>query len=485
MSKKTISVNQLLSVALFVLSVIIYLVFFPMSNNGLLCNVQFVSITGILFYLFIFFSWKSIYFRILSPYFVFVTTLYLCLCGQSIMWAFGLNAGYRDLQTWSSLFDNYDICRGLLFTYCCLLFLHCVVILRVKNKKTINNSAKKEKISFKNEEIVYKIMLFMGIITCSIFIFPYLISSIKTYSIISSMGYSAQYDQGVYGLNSITNKLGEFFPVGVLTLFYALGQKTQYNKKNYIIKAFFAYSLVLIYLVCELLVSQRTGVVLFSIAFLFIVFRNKKISKKQIIIGIMLAIILMASMRMIDLIRSNKIMHFSDFTSMFIDYKSNPVIDFLGDIGWNLMTLMEFQKLMPDVRDFAYGLSYIASLTSIIPNINLWAVHPATLYGEISGWLRIYLGYNFGLGCTPIAESYYNFASFGFLVFYFWGKLLIYLNKKFEENTLLSNYLVVLFIGILLKSCVRSSFVAVFRPMLLYVLLPVLIIKIIFKKYKV
>ena len=47
------------------------------------------------------------------------------------------------------------------------------------------------------------------------------------------------------------------------------------------------------------------------------------------------------------------------------------------------------------------------------------------------------------------------------------------------------NYEVVLFLGILLKSCVRSSFYAVFRPMLLFVIFPMVILKLLSNKVKI
>ena len=147
------------------------------------------------------------------------------------------------------------------------------------------------------------------------------------------------------------------------------------------------------------------------------------------------------------------------------------------------MSLVEFQKILPEVHNYGYGVSYLISLTEIVPNINLWPIHPAYKYGNISQYLRDYLGYSFGLGCTPVAEAYYNFSYFGFLVFYVWGLVLINLNRKFEDKKdLISNYMVVLFIGILLKSCVRSSFYAVFRPYLLFVLFPVIILKLMSNK---
>ena len=484
--KKTINFWQFVSLLIFFASIVLYIAILNSDMNSFFDNIQLISIVGLVFLVFICVSWKNNYYRMISPYFIFTVTLYLCLCGQSVMWAFGLKAGYRDLQTWGKLFTSYDICKGLVFSYCCLTFLHLVVMMNVKNKKCLSNIEVEKNSKRKSipEKTIYIVLSRFGIVMSIVFLAPYLINFISTYKAISTFGYVSQYDNVSYGIGSAMSKISEFFPVGVLTLFFALGKKNDYNKNNYKLKLFFTIILVLCYLICELVVGQRTGIILFSLSFLFIYFKDKKITTKFMITGIVLFIILMSLMRLIDLARSNNIVNISDFLTYFISFEDNPIIDFLGDIGWNLMTLLEFQKLMPDVRNYAFGFSYLISLTSIIPNINFWTIHPAYMYGEISSWLRIYLGYHFGLGCTPIAETYYNFGSFGIIVFYLWGKFLVYLNKKYEEHALLSNYFVVLFIGLLLKSCVRSSFVSVFRPMIFYVLIPVLIVKIICSKYK-
>lgn len=185
---------------------------------------------------------------------------------------------------------------------------------------------------------------------------------------------------------------------------------------------------------------------------------------------------------MVDMIRSGSVADISDFFTYVADDDNNPVLDFLGDIGWNLMTTLEFQKVIPSAHGFGLGSSYLVSMTSIIPNLNFWTVHPAYQYGNISGWLQEYLRFSFGIGCTPVAESYYNFGVFGFLFFLIWGKFIASLNRKFDSpKSILDNYQVILFMGILLKASVRSSMFAVFRPYIFYVVLPVILIKTVYQ----
>lgn len=298
-------------------------------------------------------------------------------------------------------------------------------------------------------------------------------------------GYGAQYESISYGLDSIVAKIADFFPVGVVTLLFAWGKKNEFNKRNYELKFIFAYLMVAVHLFIQLLLSQRTGVILFAVAILFLYFSDKKIRKRWFFLGILGCIVLMAGMRLVDMIRSGSATNLIDFFSYAASKDNNPVLDFLGDIGWNLMTTLEFQKVIPSAHGYGYGSSYLVSMTSIIPNLNFWTVHPAYQYGNISGWLQEYLGFSFGIGCTPVAEAYYNFGSIGFLFFIIWGKFVSSLNRKFDSpKSILDKYQIILFMGILLKSSVRSSMFAVFRPYIFYVVLPAFIIKVVYQNTK-
>lgn len=457
-------------------------------------NVQYVSVLGLFLLIYIFVSWKRNYYRILSPYIVFIVLLYFTLCGQTIPWAIGWNAGFRDLTTvkYNSLtFDNSSICRALFFSYLCILMTHTVVLscldsatkrMKLGKKKTLTNS---ESTYYDLRDFkLYQVMIIVGILFSIVSIGPYLINARNQFVTIQLNGYGAQYSNVSYGMNSIIGKIGEFFPVGVVTLLYAWGHKNEYNKNNYWLKATVAYAMVILYLVMELMLSQRTGVMLFAIALLFIFFSDKEIPMHLIVIGGIGGLVLMAGMRMVDMIRNGYIQGLNDFITYSSIDSNNPVLDFLGDLGWNLMTTIEFQKVIPEVRPFGCGFTYLISLTSIIPNVNIWDIHPAALYGNISGWLQEYLNFSFGLGCTPVAEAYYNFGNFGWLVFGIWGKFIAYLTRKYEDkSSILNNYMVVLFMGIMLKSAVRSSFYALFRPYIFYVIIPVVMVKYLYKVF--
>ncbi len=478
--RKRISGNQLLSGVVFVIFLFLQVIEanFNLSTDNYLYNLRFMSFIGVILVIYIIVSWKKSYYRFISPYILFILLLFVCLCGQTPFWMLNIKAGFRDLTTWMNLLNSTELCKGLLFSYLCLSFLHSIVLLSIdpNTKKTTTKKKKKKDVYnvIESKEAHKKITIF-GLVICFAFLIPYLITFFNLRSMIKTVGYDIQYDILVTGTASFFAKIADFYPLGIITLIFVWGKKNEFNEKNFFIKRILLLVFSTLYIICELLLGQRTGVILFIFALLFVIYRNKNIPlKNMVIIGIG-GVLLMGGMRLVGIARSNNANLYSE--------NNNPIVDFVSDTGWNLMSLVEFQKILPSVRNYGYGSSYLISLTEIVPNINLWAVHPAYKYGNISQYLRDYLGYSFGLGCTPVAESYYNFSYFGFLVFYLWGLVLISLNRKFEENKdLINNYMVVLFIGILLKSCIRSSFYAVFRPYLLFVLFPVIVLKLISNK---
>lgn len=491
---KVISKHTFIAIYVTVCLSIFYIIGIITSGNGF--NIQFVSFIGFCLLLYIFISWKKVYYRILSPYIIIISTLFLTLCGQALVWTFGMTAGYRDLRyaAYKTVrFNTSSLCLGLLFSYLCISAMHMVVINSVNSKthktktknKTLMSPCNQLRVNVPlnvTDKNLYKVLVGFALVLMSITIIPYITTNVKTYEQMILEGYGIQYTNVTYGIASIISKISEFFPIGVVTLLYAWGKKNSFNGKYYLLKAIFSYLIVTIYLFFQLRLSQRTGILLFAIALLFIFYADKKIPTKLISLGIFIGIILMAVMRMIDLLRSGEIIGLQGFIIYAMDEKNNPILDFLGDIGWNLMTTVKFQEVIPHARNFGFGSSYFISLTSIIPNLNFWTVHPAYAYGNISSWLQEYLGFSFGIGCTPVAEAYYNFGPFGFLIFIFWGKVAVYLNRKFDQRkSILDNYQVVLFMGILLKAFVRSSFFAVFRPFVLYVCFPAIMIQMIYK----
>ena len=327
---KKISIIQLLSIGVFVIFFLCQVieVNFEVSSDSLLYNLRFMSTIGVLFAVYIIISWKKVYYRFLSPYIVFILLLYMCLCGQTLFWMLNIEAGFRDLTTWMKLFTNVDLCKGLLFSYLCISFLHMVVLFSIDpfTKKTrLKEKKKKEFYNIIESKEAYKKITIFGLICCIVFIIPYLITFVNLRNIIKTVGYDMQYDTLVTGIASLFAKIADFYPLGIITLIFVWGKKNKFNKKNYFVKIVLLLLFSIIYIICELLLGQRTGIILFVFALLFVMYKNKNIPLKNMLILGICGILLMAGMRFVGIARSDN--------SSIYDKNSNPVIDFISDTG--------------------------------------------------------------------------------------------------------------------------------------------------------
>ena len=96
----------------------------------------------------------------------------------------------------------------------------------------------------------------------------------------------------------------------------------------------------------------------------------------------------------------------------------------LSELGFNFYTVC-FQSCLDLPR--YYGLTYVASLSSLLPrSLDVLgiknALHP--MYGEVlynEGMASVFDWVTFGLGYSVVAESYLNFAFAGFLIVFFIG----------------------------------------------------------------
>lgn len=441
-----------------------------------LCSVRSASLISVVELFVIICSWRVFHGRFLSPSFIAIVALFLVVCGQSLMWSVGLYAGYRDLiQSPDWGFTEYDLVRGLLYSQLCVFVMYISVVACA----AIGNHGKKHDRLKKRLSAIsaYRATLLVAFLLLFVCIGPYLSDFCQTYEHIKQYGYDRAYDYVEYGFDSLSAKIGAFLPAAVIMIMFCWGRPTVLNKKGYFGKALVCYALVGLVLAVSLALGRRTNLVLFALAILFIWFKDKKMPRSMLLLLVLAGVVGMAIMRLIDLCRSGSLTDFGAYFSYFASIEDNPIVDFLGDIGWNLLSTIEVQMRIPALRGFDGGLTYLISLTSAIPNLGFWDIHPASQYGMPSDWLQSSMGLSYGVGFSPVAEAWFNFGVFGPAVFIVWGLVLAQLDIMFDDEGNPAGQLAsVLFIGIVAKSFVRSCFAAVFRPLLLYViLLPLLV----------
>jgi oligosaccharide repeat unit polymerase len=95
----------------------------------------------------------------------------------------------------------------------------------------------------------------------------------------------------------------------------------------------------------------------------------------------------------------------------------NPVSSSISEMGHQLSIVTHTITLVPDIRPFDLGVSYLYAASTIIPNLG-WEVHPNIAHGLLADWLVMTVDPGIaysggGLGFSFIAESYLNFGWIG------------------------------------------------------------------------
>lgn len=102
-----------------------------------------------------------------------------------------------------------------------------------------------------------------------------------------------------------------------------------------------------------------------------------------------------------------------EFTLSAWSSLENPAVLILSEVGSSMSTVAYTLDLVPTIRPYDRGASYIYALLSVVPNL-FWDVHPTSAHGTMSSWLvktvqPITAAAGGGLGYSYIAEAYANF----------------------------------------------------------------------------
>lgn len=454
-------------------------------SSELIFGPQLVSFIGIVLIALILISWKAIGGRLLCPYIITIVSLYFVLCGQSVLWSFGLDAGYRDLlQSAYWNIADIEVCRALWYTYGCISVAHLAAVLSTisrmrdgqKNSESGTDSEVDETLSNETDD-KYAAIATSGIILLVLGAVPFGMESLRSYTSMQLGGYAAQYFGA--SLGGILGLAADLFPCGALCLLLSWGRgkgsKGSYNA----IKSSIAYFIVFFTVLSNLITGKRTIAILFALAIAMIRYSYRPIKKRAIFALAVISVIGMVALRGIDMWRSGNSESVFDVITYLLSGEGNPAIDFMGDVGWNLLSTVKVQEMIPSLKAYSFGLSYIASFAGFIPNLGQWSVNPAAEFSDLGNWLQGALGISYGPGFSPVAEAWYNFGCAGILVFVLWGTLLAWLSKKSDEiSSPISQLIVVLYIGIVLKSAVRSCFFPTLRSGIALVIFTLLMVQV-------
>lgn len=111
------------------------------------------------------------------------------------------------------------------------------------------------------------------------------------------------------------------------------------------------------------------------------------------------------------------------FSGEFIGFNFSKIIKLvIQEMGFNFTTINFVKEFVPNKYSFKFGKTYIDSIICMIPKTldltgTIARINRSNPELELAKWLSDKYGnlYNFGVGYSAIAESYYNFGKFGFI----------------------------------------------------------------------
>jgi oligosaccharide repeat unit polymerase len=95
----------------------------------------------------------------------------------------------------------------------------------------------------------------------------------------------------------------------------------------------------------------------------------------------------------------------------------NTAVLILSEMGGSMITIAWTLELVPSMRDFDWGLSYLYAVLTLVPNL-FWDIHPTVAHGLLANWLVWEKVPEFavtggGYGYSFIAEAFLNFGWIG------------------------------------------------------------------------
>lgn len=409
-------------------------------------------------------------FILIAFMFEFGQSMATCIGGYDCLnpsWFLNVNSGYFSGQEiWNSFFISHMLMMSLIIGY---IPIYCN---NVQNNKRYNApTIMKECINKKQIQIGWFLLLISIVPTF------YLLK--EDMATIQTLGYGATLQAPKGGIQKVFSLLSEMFPVSIIWLLI-------YDNRK--IGRLLVLGVTALYMVLQLAGGSRIQVFRFVLViFLILSLYYKKITKKNILWLVLLALVGVFAMSLVSRIRTS--IYVSKNLQELIKnaaislWENNFLVEALKETGNTQLINALVIKKCPKQVDFAYGTSYLKMFLSVVPNI--WGgVHPSSIDVD-SVFSPLYTNLC-GLGSSFIAEAYWNFGLFSFLFCISLGMLFAKHDRKLkkicENGEQLTKIYLGFYISFLLIFWVRSSCNG-FGRSLLYGFLPIILNKINVKKY--
>ncbi len=416
---------------------------------------------GLAQYVLSYISWRAAGKQLISPYFIFLSVMYVFLTGQSLLYPFGLVCEDRDLyETYTSLFGfgAQEIYRAQVQTLLSLAVFHIAGLRYARKKPARAERAGVPDVRVRRQKARMKRL---GWTLFAVSIVPFVYDTVSDMIQSMTYGYGSLYGTNVkIGWENALSFVAALFVPSVICLFIVYRDKRG-------VRLFLTGLLLLVVLAVLMTGGRSNAVIILSLLAILYQYLVKPFTKKALLVGAVGGFFFLQVLAYIADTRTSR-RSFEVDTAALSD---NAAVNAVAEMGWTQLCLIKCMQIVPEEQGFRYGKSYLYSLTTVIPNMGFWRIHPAKREAVLGDWLTDYLGVNFGTGFSMTAEAWVNFGVFGFLVFYIWGAVLGRLFGRIEETMKRGDIALLAFLLIIFWFCLkipRNNFVNVVRAVCYY-----------------
>lgn len=403
---------------------------------------------------------------LLSPIVLFYISLYVFTFGQALLYAVDI-----DVYLWvfreSDTSTLNEALRYSLVSYS-LFHLGVTVSDSIKSRSNRKEQSLNQQISYL---FIGKALFFLSFPVTFYFLILQAITSLQ-YGYLSLYSYESA---SLITVPSIYNYIAPMFQVACLMLIINYHYNNQYKMRN-------KYTVfLLLFATLNVLTGSRTtflSIILTLISIYSLHFTKFSIRKSFFVVSILGILVLLVPFFSYFRIQETKSIE-AIIKSIEYATKENPIVTTMNELGGSLNPQILVRTLIPSQEFFKLGKSYLSSVFLLVPNIfsSFGVVHFASNDANLSQWLMSSLNLSIGPGFSMFAETYYNFGEFGMFLGIVWGFILERL-LDVRQGTKMVKTLYVPYASIMLFFTLpRNQSVDFIRPLVFYIVIPLLLVK--------
>lgn len=423
LTNRNLSLNTIIMVMVSILLIMLSILI-RYSNTNARSVFMVLTIYGLITFMWIIFSWYIKTKNIFSVYTFFMLFSILFYFGQPI--AFLLGADVKSFKVFPITIYSYStLNETLLFIIISYLLIHIGGLISLIS--VFNTEKKRKVIDYSTS------MNVVGNILFAISVLPTIILLVNSFKAVFNYGYIGLF----IASNTIAVNGGAF---GVAAGFFVPSLYMLIIANSKVVIKRNTYTFILLAYISIVFLLGRRGENTICLLGLVLIWHSciKPISGKRVIKFFIWGIILLFFLSVISQIRV--FLNTENISSLIVEKLSDKSIfqsiyDILAEFGLTLLVPTTIIEYAPDVIPYYKGKTIINFFMNLIPNF-FWDVNPGLRDGTLESIVSPFISKRSigGIGSSFLAEIYYNFGYFGYLILPLYGMVISKLSNNFNRK---------------------------------------------------